>query len=243
MRANSFIKRLMAACSFLTIFFPAARRKEYPAAALAFLPLVGLGMGLLLWVCAYALEGVVYPAITALVLLCVLIICTRGHALGGLGALLDALSRDGTAKEAARVMRATQRGTAGVIAISLAILAKYLLMSELIEDGALPSLLLFPILGRWSMVCLVWFFPAEQDKSFAGQPAARDLWWAAAITLLCAILTQGLAGLGIVVLVWIFSFALGRYAVKRIGGITTQVMGAGVELAEILALAAVVALL
>jgi len=242
MKTNPFIRRLIAAFSFLTIFFPASSRKGYPAGSLAYLPLVGLLLGLLLWVCAYALEGVFYPAINALFLLWILTIVTRGLPLGGLAGLLDGASRGGTAKEIGRAMRAKQHGTAGVIGICLAILAKYLLMSQLIEDGALSSLLFFPTLGRWSMVCLVWFFPAAQEKTLVGRPALRDVWWATAITLLCAILTQGLAGLGIVVLVWVFSFALGQYAVKRIGGITAQVMGAGVELVEILALAVVVAL-
>ena len=82
-----------------------------------------------------------------------------------------------------------------------------------------------------------------QDKTFVGRPTRRDLWWAAGITLICSLLTQGLAGLGIMVLVWIFSFALGQYAVKRIGGITAQVMAAAAELVELLSLAACVALL
>jgi adenosylcobinamide-GDP ribazoletransferase len=243
MKTNPFVRRLTAAFSFLTIFFPASARKQYDARSLAYLPLVGLLLGLLLWLLAYALDQGFYPAINALFLVSILIICTRGLPLEGLASLLDGVSRGGTAKEIGRTMRAKQHGTSGVIAISLAILAKYLLMSQLIEDGAFPSLLLFPTLGRWSMVCLVWFFPAEQEKTFVGQPSSRDVGWATAITLLCAIITQGLAGLGIMVLVWVFSYALGRYAVKKIGGITTQVMGAGVELVEILSLALVVGLL
>jgi adenosylcobinamide-GDP ribazoletransferase len=243
MKTNSFIKRLMAAFSYLTIFFPASARKAYPAGSLAYLPLVGLFLGLLLWLCAYALEGVLYPAINALVLLSILIIVTRGLPLDGLAGMLDGVSRGGTAKEIGRIMGKGERGTSGVIGICLALLAKYLLISQLIEDGALPSLLLFPTLGRWSMVCLVWFFPAAQENAFVGHPAPRDVWWATGLTLLCAILTQGLAGLGIVMLVWIFSYALGRYSIRRIGSITGRVMGAGVEIVEIFSLAVVVALL
>jgi adenosylcobinamide-GDP ribazoletransferase len=242
MKANSFIRRLMAAFSYLTIFFPASARKELPASSLAYFPLVGLLLGCLLWLCAYTLDGVFYPAINALVLVSLLIIVTRGFGLDGLASLLASVSKGGTAKEMGRAMRSHQRGSSGVIGIVLVLLAKYLLISQLIEEGALPSLLLFPTLGRWSMVCLVWFFPAAQEKGLADPPASQDFWWAAAITLLCAILTQGLAGLGIVVLVWIFSYALGQYCIKRIGSITAQVMGAAVELVEILSLALVVAL-
>jgi cobalamin synthase len=45
------------------------------------------------------------------------------------------------------------------------------------------------------------------------------------------------------VLVWVFTYGIGHFFVRRIGGITIPVMGAGVELVEILSLAALVALL
>jgi adenosylcobinamide-GDP ribazoletransferase len=243
MEANPFIRQLKAAFSYLTIFFPSAKRRDLPADSLAYFPLVGLLLGCLLWFGAYTLDGILYPATNALCLLVLLIITTRGQGLAGLGGLLDSISKEGTARQRAKAMQAYQRGSAGVIAIALALLAKYLLMSHLIEEGAFPSLLLFPTLGRWSMVCLVWFFPDQQEKGLVNPPASQDFWWAAAIALLCALLTQGLAGLGIVVLVWITSYALGRYCIKKIGGITAQVMGAAVELIELFSLAIVVALL
>jgi adenosylcobinamide-GDP ribazoletransferase len=243
MKPNPFIRRLMAAFSYLTVFFPGAQHKESPASSLAYFPLVGLLLGCLLWLCAYAFDGTLYPAINALVLVALLTIVTRGLGLDGLARLLDGVSKGETAKEMEKAMRSHQRGTFGVIGIALALLAKYLLVSQLIEEGAFPALLLFPTLGRWSMVCLVWFFPDHQEKTFVGRPTRRDLWWAAGITLLCALLTQGLAGLGIMVLVWIFSYALGQYCIKRIGSITVQVMGAAGELIELLSLAAIVALL
>ena len=140
-------------------------------------------------------------------------------------------------------MQGGQRGSFGVIGLVLTLLAKYLLISQLIEAGSLSFLLLFPTLGRWSMVCLAWFFPAPQGEFFAGYPLLRDFWRATGITLLCSIITQGLVGLGIMVLVWIFTYGIGHFFVRRIGGITIPVMGAGVELVEILSLAALAALL
>jgi len=243
MKTNPFMRQLIAAVSYLTCFFPGARREEAPAFSLAYFPVVGLLLGCLLWLGAYLLDATLYPAINALSLLVILTICTRGLGLDGLASLLDSLSKGGTAKEMAKALRARQRGTFGVIGIALALLIKYLLMGQLIEEGAFPSLLLFPTLGRWSMVCLVWFFPDLQEKAFVDHPQRRDLWWAAGITLVCSLLTQGLAGLGIMVLVWITSYGLGLYCIKRIGNITTQVMAAVVELVELLSLAACVALL
>ena len=93
------------------------------------------------------------------------------------------------------------------------------------------------------MVCLAWFFPASLEEGSVGYPTSRDFLWATGVTLLCSILTHGLVGLGVMVLVWVLIYGIGHYCVRRIEGITTQVMGASVELTEILSLALLVALL
>ena len=93
------------------------------------------------------------------------------------------------------------------------------------------------------MVCMAWFYPASQEEGNVGYLTPRDFLWATGVTLLCAILTHGLVGLGIMVLAWILIYGIGQYCIRRIGGITAQVMGASVELIEILALALIVALL
>jgi len=242
MRADFSGRRLMAAFSFLTIFPPASSQEEDTTGSLAYFPFVGLVLGCLLWAGAYALGEAFYPAITALFLVSFLSIVTRGAPLDGLAGTLDGFSRGGNAEEIVEIMRGGQRGTIGVIGLVLVLLAKYLLISQLIEAGNSLSLLLFPTLGRWSMVCLAWFFPTLQKEVVMDYPASRGFWWATGITLLCAILIQGLVGLGIMVLVWVCTYGLGQYCVKKIGGITIPVMGASVEFVEIFALTALVAL-
>jgi adenosylcobinamide-GDP ribazoletransferase len=242
MRADFSGRRFIAAFSFLTIFPPPSAQEKDATGSLAYFPLVGLVLGGLLWSGAYALAEAFYPAITALFLVSILSIVTRGDPLDGLAGTIDGFSRGSNAEEIVEIMRGGQRGTVGVIGLVLALLAKYLLISQLIEAGSLSSLLFFPTVGRWSMVCLAWFFPILQKEVVMDYPASRGFWWATGITLLCAILIQGLVGLGIMVLVWVFMYGLGQYCVKKIGGITIPVMGASVEFAEIFALAVLVAL-
>ena len=93
------------------------------------------------------------------------------------------------------------------------------------------------------MVCLAWSFPVSQKEDSVGYPTSRDFLWATGATLLCSIITHGLVGLGIMVLMWVLIYGIGHYCVRRIEGITTQIMGAGVELVEILSLALLVGLL
>ena len=235
-------KRFLAALTFLTIF-PVSEREEDAVDSLAYFPLVGFLLGCLLWACAHAFDEAFYATINALFVVSILTILTRGQPLDGFSAFLDGLGRGRNARDIQAIMREHQRGSFGVIGLVLALLAKYLLISHLFEAGSFHSLLFFPTVGRWSMVCLAWFFPASLEEGCVGYPTSRDFLWATGVTLLCSILTHGLVGLGVMVLVWVLIYGIGHYCVRRIGAITTQVMGAGVELVEILSLALLVALL
>jgi adenosylcobinamide-GDP ribazoletransferase len=236
-------RRLMAAFSFLTIFSAASTEEKDAVGALTYFPFVGLLVGCLLWACAHVLGETFDPAVTALLLVSILNIVTRGAPLDGLAATLDGFgSGSKRHKEILEIMLRDQRGTFGVIILVLALLGKYLFISQLIESGSLLFLLFFPTVGRWSMFYVAWFFPVLQKEAVMEYPAPRGFLWATGITLLCAVLIQGLVGVGIMVLVWVGTYGLGQYCVKKIGGITTHVMGAGAELAEIFSLAVLVGL-
>ena len=234
-------RRLMAAFSFLTIFSLPSIEEKDAAGALTYFPFVGLLLGFFLWACAHALGDAFTPAITAVFIVSILSIVTRGAPLDGLAASFDGFGSGGSAEEMVESMQREQRGTFGIMGLVLALLAKYLLISELIEGGHLFSLMFFPTVGRWSMVCLAWFFPVLDEKAIMEYPASRGFWWATGITLLCAVFIQGLLGLGIMVLVWVGIYGLGQYCVKKIGGITPHIMGGSAELVEIFSLAVLVA--
>ena len=242
MSTNSFLKRLTDTIIYLTIF-PSPARKKDVSASLSYFPLVGFLAGVLLLLCFVLLKETFPLPVTALFLLSVLIIVTRGFSLDGLASSLDGLGSGKEGKKIITIMKERNRGTFGLIGLILAILAKYLLISQLIEAGSMYFLLFFPTVGGWSMVCLTWAFPMTQQKSSLSYPASRDFWWATIITLLCVIFTQGLVGVGIMVLIWIFIYICGYYVVKKIGGITPHVMGGCGEFAEIISLTFLVALL
>lgn len=243
MSTDSLSRRFLAAVSFLTIL-PLSEREEDTVDSLSYFPLVGFLLGCFLWLCAHLFDEAFYAAINALFIVSILSVITRGRHLDSLAATLDGLTRGKDVSDNRTIMLEHQRGSFGVMCLVLAILAKYLLISHLIEVGSFHSLLFFPTVGRWSMVCLAWFFPASPEDGFAGYPTSRDFLWATGITLLCSILTHGLVGLGIMVLAWILIYGIGHYFVKKIRkDITVQIMEATVELVEILALSLLVALL
>ncbi|MBN1255663.1 MAG: adenosylcobinamide-GDP ribazoletransferase [Deltaproteobacteria bacterium] len=242
MSTDSFLKRLTDAIIYLTIF-PSPASKKDVSASVSYFPLVGFLLGCFLWIC-FSLFKETFPLpLTALFLLSILIIVTRGFSLDGLASFLDGLGSGKEGKKMITIMRERSRGTFGLIGLILAILAKYLLISQLIEAGSVRFLLFFPTVGGWSMVCLTWAFPITQHRSSISYPTSRDFWWATSITLLCVIFTQGLVGVGIMVLIWIFIYIFGYYVVKKIGGITPHIMGGCGEFVEIISLSFLVALL
>jgi adenosylcobinamide-GDP ribazoletransferase len=242
MSTDSFLRRLTATIIYLTIF-PSPARKKDVSASLGYFPLVGFLLGCFLWVCFYLFERTFPLPLTALFLLSILIIVTRGFSLDGLAGFLDGLGSGKEGKKMITIMQERSRGTFGLIGLILAIMAKYLLISQLIEAGNVRFLLFFPTVGGWSMVCLTWVFPITQHGSSIVYPASRDFWWATGLTLLFVLFTQGLVGIGIVVLIWIFIYVFGYYVVKKIGSITPHVMGGCGELVEIISLGFLVVLL
>jgi adenosylcobinamide-GDP ribazoletransferase len=241
MSADLSRRRFLTAVSFLT-GFPVAKKEEDITGSVAYFPLVGLIIGGLLWACASAFGEAFPPGINALFVVAVVGIVTRAHSLHGLAITLDSLGGKGDVRDMGVLMRRGYHGTGGIIGLVLVVLAKYLLISHLIEVQSLVSLIFFPTVGRWAMVCGAWFFPVAEAE-LAGYVTSRDFWGATGITLLCAILTHGLIGVGIMVLVWISVYGLGHTWTKKRGKISIPVMGAGVELMEILALAILVGVL
>lgn len=242
-------RRFAVAVSSLTIF-PLARGRvwgEEVGSSMVLFPVVGLLLGVLLWLCAAIFRTAFNPEINALFILVVLTIVTRGLYLDDLAAVLDGFGRGQDREKVLQSMGEDRRGTFGIMGLVLVLLGKYLLINQLIQADSLHSLLLFPVIGRWSMISLSHFFPSIQRPGrrsvFTGYLRPKDIWWATGITMLISLFTHGLAGLGTMALVWVVVYFLGHYFVWRMEGITEEVVGAAEEVAEIVSLATIVALL
>lgn len=229
MRKGSDKTRILATAASLTIVSPSWKGKGNPPAAIPYIPVVGLIFGLVLWLSAYVLEGVLYPQVSALVLLVISTLFVRAIPIRGLASTLD------------RLIGGKGRGAEGmggmeIVVVTLSLLAKYVLLSQLIEDGAYPLLVLFPTIGRWSIITLIWAFPSFLTRAFGGPPNSRHLIGGTAVTLLCALVIEGLAGLGVMAIVAVASYALALPWVKSNGDINARLIGATIEVAELLTL-------
>ena len=227
--------RFLAALAFLTRL-PIRRSFDAEAVGRAalFFPLVGAGIGLL----QLGVHRLLKPHLPALVV-AVLVVAlsawvTRGLHLDGLADFADGLGGGATREEALRILRDPAVGAFGVIALVLVLALK------IASVAALPSgeaLVLASALSRWSALPLGYFLPYAREGSGLGAAMASGArrFELVGATLLAAALSLvfpmrfGLLSWGFVLL---SSVVIGYIAHRRLGGMTGDVLGANVEIAE-----------
>jgi cobalamin 5'-phosphate synthase/cobalamin synthase len=238
---------LVAAISFLTRL-PAGRDSAFDAKDVArsarWFPLVG---GLLggISVSAFWLMSRVFPAlVTAILIVGLEALLTGALHFDGLADTADGFGGGRTRADVLRIMRDHAIGAYGATALVIVITLKVATISSLAATRlAIPGLLLAPVLGRWSAVILssteAYARPAEDDApKSAGSPTRfvgrRELVVATATTVILAGAAGRLQGGAALLMVGAGSLGWGRWCRQRIGGVTGDTLGAGVEISECL---------
>jgi cobalamin 5'-phosphate synthase/cobalamin synthase len=227
--------RLLAALAFLTRL-PVRRSFDAPAVGRAalFFPLVGAGIGLL----QLGVFRLLKPHLPALVV-GVLVVAlsawvSRGIHLDGLADLADGLGGGATREEALRILRDPAVGAFGVIALVIVLALKIASVAAL-SSG--EGLVLASALSRWSSVPLGYFLPYAREGSGLGAAMASGArrFELVGATILAAALSF-LFPFRFALLAWtsvlLVSFVVGAIARRRLGGMTGDVLGANVEVAE-----------
>jgi adenosylcobinamide-GDP ribazoletransferase len=232
------LSALRAAFALLTVL-PVGRAAVEPRAlrhSVAFFPLVGavLGGGAsgIVWLAKGALPPIfVGVAATALVA-----VVTGGLHLDGLADLFDAWGGGrGDRERMLAILRDPRTGAHGAAALVLVLLAKSVLLGEVAERGAVLVAFCFPIAGRAAAVPLTVLFPAARPDGLAHSLGSHRAWGAMIFALASATLAIGLVrpprlvALGAALAV---ALALGALWNRRLGGVTGDVYGAAIELAE-----------
>lgn len=234
--------RLILAIQFLTRLPTPQVRTFSPALlteAAIWFPLVGLLIGSLLWLTGN-LASAVDPWLAALLVTSLWIAVTGGLHLDGLADLADALGaahRD--PERLLAVMKDPHLGSFGVLALLQQVLTKLILCRLLLTSPWLPSLILIPAWARWGV--LYWSHrlpPLAPGMAEAFRWHLRPLhYWAWLLPLAALSAWLAPALLLAPALVWLWA----RYLLRRVGGVSGDCLGAGIERVESgLLLAAVV---
>lgn len=207
--------------------------------ALRWFPLVGLLVGAIL-LAAAAAGRLLGPGVGAAAALVAWVWVTGALHLDGIGDIADALG-GGHAHGPARVreiLHDPHIGSFGVVAIALLLLAKFALLQALLATGPAWPLLLVPALARmlpmWWAQQLPPRHPGLGSQLGGGVGRRFALLWAIVFCLLLVVLPAA-------AILLLFAPAWGWWVRRRLGGISGDSHGAGIELAEALLLLAMVA--
>ncbi|MGI6084579.1 MAG: adenosylcobinamide-GDP ribazoletransferase [Acetivibrionales bacterium] len=213
--------------------------KKTVSKGLLFFPLIGMMVGGISWLFYYSLSfvdnglaafGAVLGAITA----------TGGLHLDGLADTCDGLFSARSGERILEIMKDSRTGTFGVIAIVLDLLARYIIIKALNPESVLIALVIISGASRLIASMLVTFGRSIRfgglGSLFSSSASRLYFWISAVVFTFIGILSGEFPFICSLLIMLLFAFGLMRCSYKKIGGLTGDVYGAGIEMTEILGL-------
>jgi adenosylcobinamide-GDP ribazoletransferase len=231
---------LRFAIQFLTRL-PVPAAGELPQDALAesarFFPIVGAIVGL----GAIAIDRLVGPHadrnVSVVLILIYLVIVTGGLHEDGLADAADGFGGGWTKDRVLTIMRDSNIGSFGALAIGCSLLARFVFLTSLSAGNFYGVLLAGQVLGRWAMLPLAyWLQPARNDQGQGARVARKtsttSLVVATAFMAALVSLARGLGAVTVIVVASGVAALSGAYYRHRIGGITGDCLGATGQVTE-----------
>jgi adenosylcobinamide-GDP ribazoletransferase len=186
----------------------------------------------------YKLAGNQWPEGLALILVLTGLLLTRGMHVDGLADFADGFWGGYTRSRTLAIMKDSFLGTFGVIALISVLLAKWIALVRLFELAGFIWIVSAYLISRTMMVDLIVSFPYAREEGTAGPFITNAgkrhrffsfTWVAAALYML-----NGFAGPAAMIIVWSLTRFYGLYCMRRVGGITGDLLGAWSEITETL---------
>jgi adenosylcobinamide-GDP ribazoletransferase len=227
---------LLVAVQFLTrlpVPIAAALPQDALAESARFFPLVGAIVAL----GAVAIDLVVGLHANRNVSVVLIVIVTGGLHEDGLADAADGFGGGWTKDRVLAIMRDSNIGSFGALAIGGSLLARFVFLTSLPAGDFYGVLLAGQVLGRWAMVPLAyWLQPARHDQGqgarLAQKTSTSTLVVATALAVILVSLARGLAAIAMIVVACGVAVLTGFYYRRRIGGITGDCLGATCQLTE-----------
>jgi len=245
------VKALLVATVFLTrLPLPVAAGAADVGRAARWFPLVGAGLGVVAALAATGMARIpsLPPVLGALLLVGAGAWVTGAIHLDGLADTADGFGGGRTRDDILRIMRDPVIGSFGAIALLLVMGLKVGALATLLErQTAATVLVTAPTLSRWTIVALSAWLPYARPEGGLGEAVTGHgrvsaLVWATAVTALVTLMAVAAQGLTLWACAVVVMAALGFTALRRIHGVTGDVLGASVELTETTVLVAAVLL-
>jgi adenosylcobinamide-GDP ribazoletransferase len=232
------IRRFLLAVQFLTIFplrIGVVEEKDL-SGSMAFYPLVGAVLGVVLAGMAVFLHAFLPQVLAALFLLLAWVILTGGLHLDGLADTLDGFIGGKDKESALSIMRDPAIGTMGALGIFFVLAFKWGALYAFYGKGLITLLVFVLATGRYLMVlgAFVSRYPHTEGagKNYIGKIPLSIFLTASLFMLFIAVATFQIKGLFLLLAALGGSALWVVYCQRRIGGMTGDNLGALGEMSE-----------
>jgi adenosylcobinamide-GDP ribazoletransferase len=238
------MRDFLQALSFLTIL-PSGQNsvpdERDLARSMAFFSLVGLLIGLLLALGYFLLSFLLPKSFVLWLTLGLLAFLTRGLHLDGFADTIDGLASGGPREKILEVMRDSRIGAFGVIGLIFLIGAKYLSLDQMMNQSMPRILILMAVMGRNSMVLVCYHSAYARSgeglaKPFAENLTSREMILSSVIAFGIGLLLMGVKGIVVFLGTGLFSLGYRFFFIKKLKGVTGDILGGANELAELICL-------
>lgn len=203
---------------------------------LIFAPLIGLIIGLILYLIYRVLSLFLPINLTCALLIIAYIVLSGGLHLDGLGDTFDGLFSNRPKEKILEIMRDSRVGTNAVLALFCVILLNYALLTEFKADSDMfKVLLLFPVAGRIGslMGAGISVYARKNDglgKSFIDHCGKKEMLIGGLLSILIFFIVHGVNGLIMAAIMLLTACVITKIFTVKIGGATGDILGAVCEL-------------
>lgn len=232
------IRQALLFLTILPVTAPETDREEL-ARSMAFFPLVGLGIGLILAGSHLLLQSYFPSTVAALLILLLLIFVTGALHLDGVADSADGMYGHRDRADRLRIMKDSRIGAMGVVALLVLFSLKIVSFTAIPVEVQWQVLIVLPVIGRWMMVALAVLAPYARQEGGTGQSfveavGRRELLIATLTLAAVLFYFYGLLGLTLLAALHLAVIGIEHYFNRRLGGVTGDILGAACEWSEAL---------
>jgi adenosylcobinamide-GDP ribazoletransferase len=208
-------------------------------------PLVGLALGAILGVFAFALERFLPMSLTAVAVIALIYkLCGINH-IDGLADFGDGVIAHGTVEKKIQAMKDVYIGTGGVVFIALALLSLYAVLAPMPTQILPLALIVAEVSAKGAMICFAAFSTSLQKgfgQMMIERTGPKHFTIGLIISAIFCYATLGILGLACLAASQIAALYMVSVAKRNFGGATGDGIGASNEVCRIVALTAALAL-
>ena len=206
--------------------------------AISYFPFVGLTIGIINSLLFLITSNFLPFRVAVIFAIVTQIILTGGIHLDGLSDTFDGLLSGREKNRILEIMKDSRIGTFGLLALVILLLLKFELLASLSKVQIILCIILAPVVARGFIVMSMYKKPYAREHEgmgdlFIGKATKFQYIFNISISSILVILCLGIKAIPILLIVACFIYSFNKWVIKKIGGITGDILGAEIELIDL----------